>query len=217
MGTPTLALATRCHRERGAWWLLALVGACVLQSPPVASQVPSVERAACPSVLLEARPGRPFESTRRALADVIECPQSGPPALAALWDSRPSDASLLSTLSNASAGLRDMRVLLAVIRTAENSTLPRRMRLAALRTLLRLYDPARVVEFRTRPEDGPEGHVFAGFGEWSHPPGRDGASPITAAGRDAILATLRRMGNADADPEIKRVSTLIEREVKPRS
>jgi hypothetical protein len=215
--TQLIGLQARANLARRSLWAIVLTGACAFRTSPVASQVPPSESPACTSAAQQARPGRPLDATKRGLVELLECPQNGPQVFAVLWDSRPTDVSLLGTLSQATAGLRDMRVLPAVIRSAENTASPRHARLAAMKTLVRLFDPALEVDFRTRLTEGADGHIFVMMGRWTEVPGRNGASPITPAGKDKILASLNRIANADPDAEIRRTAQRLERELKPAS
>jgi hypothetical protein len=170
----------------------------------LAAQTSPPDSPGCAQAVLEVRAGR--------LPELLQCPQSGPPALAKVWESPPVDPELLNTLSHATAGVRDMRVLPTVIKAAENPALLRPVRLAALRTLVRLYDPTLEVDFKTRPEDGANGRVFVMMGKWSStPPGADGAFPITQGGRSEILATLERICDRAADVELRRVAARLRR------
>jgi hypothetical protein len=192
---------------------LALIGACALSPSPAVSQVPPAEAPACALAAQVIRDGGSVIDASRALADLVACPHSGPPAFALLWDRNPGDTALLGNLRAATSYLRDMRTLSAVTRVAENAALPRHTRLAAIRTLVRLYNPILEVVFRTRPEEGPNGPVFVMVGSWTEVLGRDGSSPITQAGRDRIAASVQSMAKGDPDMEMRRIAARLEREL----
>jgi len=194
----------------GALVLLALS---VVVSRSLPAQGSPSDSPGCSAAAQDVRAGKSVESVRHGLGGLLECPQSGPPTLAKVWESPSVDPEVLNTLSHASAGIRDMRVLSAVIKSADNAALVRAVRLAALRTLVRLYDPKREVEFKTRTEDGANGPVFVMMGRWTSTVGRDGAFPITQAGKNDILATLDRLGNTDSDPALRRVAVQLRREL----
>ena len=195
--------------------MLAGCFACGVMLPTAAmAQTPAPEPLDCAVAAQSVTQAISSDSLMRRLGDLLACPESGPPVIAKLWERPPGQPELLNTLSHASAGLRDMRVLAAVIRTAENPELARITRLAAFRTLVRLYDPSLEVDFRTRPEDGPSGPIFVMMGKWTSDLGRDGSKPITDAGRNELLGSLKRVGDSDEDAELRRVVKRLRKELE---
>lgn len=172
-------------------------------SAPASAQGARTDAPECATIVEGIRPGTAPASLKRALADVSKCPERGPVALARVWEAPPSDTLALETLGNATLFIRDSRVIPAVVKTAENSSMPRPIRLAALGTLVGLYSPDHHVIFKQRPGEEASGRIYALMGEWTHPMGRDGASPVTPADRDHLWAVLTRISQSDADPGIR--------------
>lgn len=73
--------------------------------------------------------------------DVLgRCATSGPGALARFWRTRPSDPDLALHVRARSRGLRDVRLLDAVLETAKDNSAPVRWRMAALDVLAAYVD-----------------------------------------------------------------------------
>jgi hypothetical protein len=206
-------LAQRVARMQAASHALVISALGVAAPILLGAQGAPAEPPGCSGAVKEVRARRSNESVVHGLGGLLECPQTGPLALVTVWAIPPSDPAVLNTLSHASAGIRDMRVLTAVMKSAEDATLFRTGRQTALRTLVRLYHPTLEVDFKTRPEDGANGPVFVMMGKWTSTPGREGAVPITESGKDEILATLDRVGQTGTDQELRRVALRLKREL----
>lgn len=175
----------------------------------VSAQAARTDAPECATTVESLEPGAAPASLRRALRDVGECPDRGPIVLARVWEAPPSDTAVLEMLSNATLFIRDSRVIPAVVKTAENSAMPRPIRLAALGTLIRLYSPSHVVHFEQRPGDEDNGPIHVLFGQWTHPIGREGASPITSTDCERLLMVLTRISESDTDPGIRRAASQV--------
>jgi hypothetical protein len=159
-----------------------------------------IDAPGCAAAVAKLQPDLAPASLIHGLADIMNCPERGPVALARLWETPPSDSAALETLSNVTAFIRDSRVVPAVVKNLEDARMPRPVRLAALVTSVRLYSPDRHVIFKQRPGEEAEGTIYVLMGGWVHPMGRDGASPITPADRDRLMAALTRISKDDPDP-----------------
>ncbi len=176
-------------------------------SAPVSAQATRPDAPECATIVERFRPGGPHASLVRGLSNVAECPGEGPAALARLWRNPPADTATLNTLSNATLSVRDARVIPPVVAAVENSGLSRQVRLAALRTLVRLYAPTYDVIFKQRPGEEGRGPIYALVGQWTGPVGREGTSPVTPADRDRLLAALRQVSQSDIDPGLSRAAS----------
>lgn len=179
-------------------WVLILAISASASAQAVRTDAPG-----CATIVERLQPGTAPASLIRALRDVGECPERGPVGLARIWEAPPSDTAALNALSSATLSTRDSRVVPAVVKTLEDSGMPRPIRLAALGTLVGLYSPDQLVDFKQRPGEEASGPIYVLMGGWSHPMGHDGASPVTPADRDRLLAVLTRISQSDTDQGIR--------------
>ncbi len=177
---------------------------CLAITASVSAQDAPIDAPGCAAAVEKLQPDLAPASLRRGLVDIMNCPARGPIALARLWETPPSDSATLETLSNVTAFIRDSRVVPAVVKNLEDVELPRPIRLAALATSVRLHSPDRHVIFKQRPGEEAEGPIYVLMGGWMHPIGRDGASPVTQADRDRLLAALTRISEDDLDMGFRR-------------
>lgn len=188
---------------------IAYLVLCLSISAPVSAQIARTDAPECTTIVERLRPGTTHASLVRGLSNVVECPEEGPAALARVWQNPPADTATLSILSNATLSVRDARVIPPIVEAVENLGLSRRVRLVALRTLVRLYAPTYDVIFKQRPGEEESGPIYALVGEWTGPVGREGASPVTPADRDRLLAVLSRVSQSDTDPGLRRAASQV--------
>jgi len=178
-------------------------------STSVSAQTARKDAPECSTVVEGLHPGMASASLMHGLVNVDRCPERGPVALARIWEAPPSDTAALETLGNVTLSVRDVRVIPAIVKTLDNSSMPRSIRLAALGTLVRLYSPDHVVQFKQRQGKNTTDQIYVLMGEWSHPVGDDGASPITQVDRDRLLAVITRCSQSNSDPGIRSAASQV--------
>jgi hypothetical protein len=88
--------------------------------------------------------GHPAPKSDWALGIIFTCDQTGGAAVQLLWATPPTDSVALDELMWASASLVDQRVYLGARSAATNVGAPRAVRIAALRVLAALIEPAKI-------------------------------------------------------------------------
>ena len=151
-----------------------------------------------------------------AVRTLMSCPQRGPIALAAEWASPPNDTTDLRLLGAVSGNLRDNRILDAVRGIALQNSRPREVRLAALRTLVRYFDPRLAVEFKEPPRPDLPDAAYVMLGEWSHPPGNDGSQPLPASVRQDVLDVLAQLETSPGDTVVEKVARYLRKRLEER-
>ena len=143
------------------------------------AQVQEPQHCARAETMLVSR--RNDSSYSRAASELLSCPSTGPKVLSREWANPPADSVAMRTLSNASSGLRDRRLLAAVKGVAASASQSRAARLEAIRTLVSYFDPIIFIEIGVRPGIPSPNDVYVSFGGWSEPRGRDGSDPLPAS------------------------------------
>jgi len=131
---------------------------------------------------------------RGELTDLAPCRESGPDALARIWQSIPADEPALRELRFASRRVRDERTLAALLAIAGNPAREREVRLSAFQVLVVYVDPRLVFD----PEN--LGHAPIVLGSGSHASYDVGSEPPRPDAAERIIALLRQVGTSDADP-----------------
>jgi hypothetical protein len=128
--------------------------------------------------------------TRETFATLAWCDESGPPALASVWQALPTDTVRVRAFLAASSNLRDERIYSAAFATASDATRKPRDRGAALLTLVAQLDAAAAVGVTpaTRAE------VWrAQLLHESHPSQIAGTRPLPADARARVTALIDRL------------------------
>ena len=187
------------------WMVLVALGT---SSPDIAAQAGQQDGpdcAAAEAVLrdLTAKSGGAYD---RAIQGVMHCPQAGPHALRLEWSGPPKDTAALRLLSDATSAFRDRRLFETTREVVMQATLPRDVRLAALRVFVSYFDPYLMVSFRIPDDTSLPGAAFVAFGEWAHPYGRDGAEPLQPSVQTDILSTLAELESDPEDPIVAKIA-----------
>lgn len=152
--------------------------------------------------------GHPEKKDLWAFSVIVKCPGAGA-LLAAGWSPVPIDSTELFSLSAASVSVADVRILNAILVVVQNTSVAQAARRIAIDVALSQYAP----------------DIRVGNGGWASPDERAslgrmmdyyqvaGEQPITEADRQQIVEAFRAMGTTDPDPQIRRVATLIVREL----
>lgn len=139
----------------------------------------------------------------------------GPAVLASEWMAPPDDTLSLRLLAGVSGHMRDTRVLEAALSAARNSSLQVQVRLAALRTLVNLYNPCFDMAYRMPAKSEPRSRITIMLGQRDHPLGRDGGQPLGQGDSNRILQAIVQLGKDDTDlgfrDAAKRLSDQLER------
>ena len=101
--------------------------------------------------------------------------------------------------------LRDQRILDALISVARSADRPEIVRLSALRVLVSYFKPKRT-ETLARLQNPPLGSPLAQEFEFQ---AVEGSSPITDAGRQAILTLVQELKVADGNPTVRRAAQFL--------
>jgi hypothetical protein len=150
-----------------------------------------------------------MKSYHRAIGSLVGCPVAGPRALATQWAPPPVDTTALRLLGDASATLRDRRLLRAAKSAALSRSNSRDVRLTAIRALVGQFHPSLDVVYRTPSEPGLGGVAYVMLAESDHRTDRAGAEPLAASGQDEVLNVLRQLGASDGDEVIRKVSAYL--------
>jgi len=145
------------------------------------------------------------DTYHRAIRDLVGCPVSGPQALAAQWAHPPEDTVALQILGDASATLRDRRLLRAATSAALNTSNRREVRLTAIQALLGQFHPSLKAVYRTPAESGLGGVAYVMLAEPDHRNDRPGAEPLPPSAQDDVLNVLRQL-SSDQDEVIRKIS-----------
>lgn len=145
--------------------------------------------------------GHPAPKSDWALGIIFTCDETGGAALQALWVTPPTDSVALDALMWASARLVDQRVYLGTKAAATNAGAPRAVRIAALRVLAALIEPAKI-HFPPKlllPSSDPNIAVAS-----DHVPLQMiGAQPLEAADKADIASIFATLMQGDPDDYVR--------------
>lgn len=143
--------------------------------------------------------GHPEPHYEWALEFIVRCEETGAAVLSALWR-RPADTEHLDRLFLSSYTLRDARVTGAVIDVAQDRTLPRLVRLNAIRVLAGHAVPEFLLSVPDllRQESDSVRYMFPSL---DHVTVRSGDHPVDEATVRGIIAALVRIGE-DPDEDV---------------
>lgn len=134
-------------------------------------------------------------SSHDSMYGLSACGVSGPPLVAALWDSiGPSSMPLLRALERTSRRFRDTRILVALDRVARDPGRGREFRFAALRILMSYLEPT--LEVHPGQLQSLDGPIWSASPHFSPEPTD---SPLTSNAAAAIGVIFRDLSN---DPEL---------------
>ena len=192
------------------WWRHLLVASPIIilfsATRARAQREPTAEE--CHIAAHYSRPGQAVSLP--AIRTLSRCRNDGPPALAALWSSPPSDTDALRALAGASFVLRDRRILDAAREAALKPNNSTGVRITAMITLARYLDSTLVV---IQISPGAAQPATDGVADGTSPP-VDGVQPLPPDARDRILEVLRRL-EADPDPVIRATAEGLHRVLTP--
>jgi hypothetical protein len=189
----------------GVLAVVALAGSVV----PTLAQAQADADTACAIAQRSLKTKTRGEGYSRALAVLVGCPVAGPEALAAEWSRPPVDSLELQALTGVSGMLRDRRIHLAATSVALDGSADRAVRLAALRVLVRHFDPCLEAAYRTpqHPELG--GRAYVWLGESDHDVSREGQQQLPAGVRAEVVLTFGRLGATDADEQVRMIAAYL--------
>lgn len=145
--------------------------------------------------------GHPAPKSDWALGIIFTCDETGGAALQSLWATPPTDSVALDALMWASARLVDQRVYLGARAVATSAGAPRAVRIAALRVLAALIEPAKI-HFPPKlllPSSDPNIAVAS-----DHVPLQMvGSQPLEAAAKADIASVFATLMQGDPDDYVR--------------
>jgi hypothetical protein len=197
-----------------AYFHILLLGAIATENPqPLHAQTSAevVEHRRYCERLNAALAQRSNQATyRHALRNLQSCPAGLVTAtLLREWSSPPSDTIAIQVLAKTTAQFRDQRLADAVLRTAANVQLSRRVRLGSFHALVSYVDPHAVLLFRQLDREGLSGGRYVLVGTIDHVPGEIGAVPIRPSASREIVQFLNNLGATDLDSTVRAVARFL--------
>lgn len=145
--------------------------------------------------------GHPAPHSAWALRVIGRCDESAGSALQRLWASPPSDSAALEELYHPSATVRDRRIFEATTAAARALNTSALARITALRVLKAYTDPTVVTTLDyLRPRPTGRGQIMA---ITDHVVQLEGAEPLPADLKAAVLALLREIAKTDPDSDVR--------------
>ena len=154
---------------------------------------------------------------QQALLRVRTCPDDGPESIRAAWARPPRDSTTLWALARVSGQLRDRRVFEAVRGAATNREGGTATRLAAIASLVSLFDDRVIASFTPRVAPNGAQTMHVQLSQLTHPGSSTGGAPLEGDTRDQILGLLTRLGDADTDRDVRSVSAQLAKRLRAAS
>lgn len=147
----------------------------------------------------------PSEVNRIDVAKLYRCSDTGPAALAKLWQRPPHEVSAFSTMLLVSGEMPDKRVLKVLLSIATDTSATRTLRTAAIATMGAYIDSTYGSTAEVESTE-PEGFRVS-FAKRTHAGRRVGTAPIDAADVETIRRTSKQIAASERDFLIRRLAT----------
>lgn len=155
--------------------------------------------------------GRPEPLFDWAMQFITRCEVSAGEALGTVWRHPPADSTSLQELYIASSGLRDQRILDALMAVAADPTIAWYPRATAIRVMAAYVQPAMAL---IPDEIRPRADSLVRYGMADHWVQREGSDPLMPGSHARIQQLLLRLASEDPDPALRHTAGFVERRLR---